>query len=64
MNGLKAIVIDWNVYVPEESQKPCENCDLKIACNHGMLAGRACSLIDENECFRFSQSLTDKLNKE
>ena len=63
MEKLNGIIYNGKVYIPEETKKPCENCDLKTDCQHGMLVGRACSVfLNENERFRYSQSLTDKLN--
>ncbi len=62
MEKLNGIILNGKVYMPEESEKPCENCDLKTDC---LLVGRACSVfLNENESFRYSQSLTDKLNKQ
>lgn len=56
MNG---IVIDDKFYEAVENTS-CKNCDLlaKPGCNYGYMA---CVYWDCN--FRFSQELTDKLNK-
>ena len=60
MNG---IIVDGKAYVaePEDSASSCANCDLKAADNIGCPYAEIC--IDWESVFRFSQSLTDKLNK-
>lgn len=62
MNG---IILNGKIYLPEKSERPCVDCDLKSECQHGLIAGRACGIfLEDYECFRYSQPLTDKLNRE
>ena len=61
MNGLNGVIYGGKVYITESAETPCIDCDLKQECRHGMLVGRICSVIDDGERFRFSQSLTDRL---
>lgn len=64
MGKFNGIIYNGKIYLPEESEKPCANCDLKSECQHGLIVGRACSyFLEENERFRYSQELTDKINK-
>ena len=60
MNG---IIIDGKVYEakPEYNAGSCMNCDLKTADKFGCPCADMC--IDWESIFRYSQSLTDKLNK-
>ena len=65
MEKLNGIIYNGKVYIPEETKKPCLNCDLKTDCQHGMLIGIACSyFLNEKERFRYSQELTDKINQQ
>lgn len=62
MNGINGIIVDGAVYEanPEDSLGTCTGCDLKPADNIGCPYAETC--IDWGSVFRFSQSLTDKLN--
>ncbi len=68
MNGLNAIIKDGKVYeVVPYSLNACDKCDLKKECDQ--VTQRYCLAdklfgCDGMRIFRFSQELTDKLNKE
>ncbi len=64
MNGLNAIIKDGKVYEVKlsTSGNPCEECDVKRDC-----AFVNCRSFDRayTDCYlKYSQSLTDKLNKQ
>ena len=63
MEKLNGIIYNGRVYITEEAKKPCEGCNLKYECTSGSILGLICSRLDLDKCLRYSQSLTDKLNK-
>ncbi len=65
MNGINAIVINGKVYEAVEINDgdPCKSCYFRYKCEDSDLQDHCCDFVG-NLSFRFSQSLTDKLNKE
>ena len=66
MNGLNGIIVDGNVYEAIEWNEinPCENCDLWEQCSEcSYNVEPICSEFIDDSIFRFSQSLTDKINE-
>lgn len=67
MNGLNAVVIDGKCYesVIKKNGNPCIDCELlDDICNNCGLMDFCLGMGGQNSFFRFSQSLTDKLNKQ
>ena len=63
MNGLNGIIHDGKVYevVIKEKGNPCIDCELQTKCDEDNLLSM-CHFFDSRAHFRFSQSLTDKIN--
>ena len=63
MEKLNAIVVDGKVY--ELSSGDCFKCSLVRKCENGaeFCISFPCPDPEKDNCFRYSQSLTDKLNK-
>ena len=64
MNGINGIIIDGKVYevVGKDNANPCDGCSLTDDCGiYGIID--FCMFHGNSTHFRYSQSLTDKLNK-
>ena len=64
MKGINGIIILGKVYeaVDSESNIPCQICELRCKCVKHDLRDACCNVFESNTYFRFSQTLTDKLN--
>ena len=61
MNG---IILNDKVYeVVEVERAHCDSCDLKDKCNQSSAFEYCIEILGSREIFRYSPSLTDKLNK-
>ena len=64
MEKLNGIIIDGKVYETVEVERAvCDHCDLKDKCNQSSAFEYCIEILGAREIFRYSQSLTDKLNK-
>ena len=64
MNGLNGIIIDGKVYEVADSGTiafECKDCAIREKCDPGVLS-LCFDVLPINHHFRFSQSMTDKLN--
>lgn len=66
MEKINGIIIEGKVYIPVECDKdsPCDECDLSEKCSKlsPNVDDACCELIDRFHIFRYSPSLTERLN--
>ncbi|MDE7180078.1 MAG: hypothetical protein K2N88_02635 [Muribaculaceae bacterium] len=65
MNGLNGIIVDGKVYeAVDRGAFSCKGCDLYKRCHTNVRYASACIAFGyDRYIFRFSQSLTDKINE-
>ena len=64
MKGINGIIISGKVYetVDSGADIPCQICELRRKCNNHRLWDACRDVFGVDSFFRFSQTLTDKLN--